>query len=54
MNVYKIRVKLEIDYEIPLGKSEDEEGAMEVAKGYLLEKIDHINVAYDELKAKII
>lgn len=51
---YKVKVSLEIEYEIPEGKSETREDAIETAKGYLLEKINTKQVSYSELKGKII
>ena len=46
---YYVIAVLEVAYEID---AEDIESAEEIAKGYLLDKIDKRNVAYDELVAK--
>jgi hypothetical protein len=54
MKSYKVKAILEVEYEIPMGKADSRKDAVEVAKGYLLEKIANKNVAYDELKAKIV
>lgn len=52
MKYYKVKAILEVEYEITsedLGEDDGIENAVETAKGWLLEKIDHRNVAYDEL-----
>ena len=49
--LYKVKARLEVQYLI---WAEDEEEAKDDAMGSLLEKIDVKNVAYDELKARII
>lgn len=50
--IYKVKAVLEVEYIIE--DEESEADAIEIAKGYLLEKIDYRDVAYDELKGRII
>lgn len=54
MQSYKVKAVFEVEYEIPAGKADSREDAIETAKGYLLEQIDNRNVAYNDLKAKVV
>lgn len=49
---FKVKAILEVVYEVT--GEEYVSDALEVAKGYLLDKIDAKNVAYDELKARLV
>lgn len=54
MNKYAVKTTLEVTFEVPMGKSDTREDAIEVAKGYLFEKIAHGDVRYNELKGQIV
>lgn len=48
-DTYTIKTKLEVTYVI---RAENKKDAQEIAKGYLLDKIDNKDVSYNELTAK--
>jgi hypothetical protein len=52
--VYTVKVKLEATYTFNEYEVEDDYTAKELAKGYLLTRIEKNNVCYDDLKASIV